>query len=137
MPTEHTLRKSKLRRKEATKAYYVICWTSVGLSKLTDFSCNICQSGILRNVLVFKYSRWLGHTANRELAVLSMISNEVNEPVHLSYGCKTIWSFLRSIIKLHYCLELVKRFKTEEVVLDLSKRTRGATSPVSEVNILY
>ena len=110
----------------------------MGLSKLTDFSCNICQSGIFRNVLVFKYSRRLGHTANRELAVLSMISNEVkNEPVHLSYGCKTILSFLRSVIKLHYCLELVKRFKTEEVVLDLSKRTRGAISPISEVKVLY
>lgn len=73
---------------------------------------------------------------SRELAVLLVISNEVkNEPLHLSYRCITIVSFLKSIVKLHCYIELVKRFKTEEIVLDRNKRTRGTMSSITEVKI--
>lgn len=73
---------------------------------------------------------------SRELAVLSVISNEVKkEPLHLSYRCITIVSFLKSVIKLHCYTELVKRFKTEDIVLDHNKRTRGTMSSITEVKI--
>ena len=82
-----------------------------------------------------KYSR-LWHTHSRELAVLSVVSNEVtNEALHWSYRCKTIVNFLRSVIKLHCYLELVKRFKTQEIVLDRNKWTRGTMSSITEVKI--
>ncbi|MXQ96346.1 hypothetical protein E5288_WYG022875 [Bos mutus] len=46
--------------------------------------------------------------------------------------CITIVSFLKSIVKLHCYIELVKRFKTEEIVLDRNKRTRGTMSSITE-----
>ena len=71
-----------------------------------------------------------------ELAVLSVISNEVkNEPLHLSNRCVTIVSFLKSVIKLRCYIELVQRFKTEEIVLDRNKRPQGTMSSITEVKI--
>ena len=71
-----------------------------------------------------------------ELAVLSVISNEVkNEPLHLSNRCITIVSFLKSVIKLRCYIELVQRFKTEEIVLDRNKRPQGTMSSITEVKI--
>ena len=67
---------------------------------------------------------------------LWLVSNEVkNEVLHWSYRCKTIVNFLRSVIKLHCYIELVKRFKTEEIVLDRNKWIRGTMSSITEVKI--